>query len=158
MSAPTPGDPCLEPRIRPPVPGGVPVRILEVLATGTNGGAQEHVYSLVTRMDRERYDVRVVSLSHGSSVRRLEKAGIEVLYDERDERGDGPTQEDGAPVDRLGEVELEATGRLVAGGLAVHEDDGSCSEEERDEDLVQVAAQKPGGRPDVLEAERLDDP
>ena len=63
-----------------------------------------------------------------------------------------------SPVDRLGEVELEATGRLITGGLTVHEDDGSCSEEERDEDLVQVAAQKPGGRPDVLEAERLDDP
>ena len=29
------------------------IRVVEVLATGTNGGAQEHLYSLVTRMDRD---------------------------------------------------------------------------------------------------------
>jgi glycosyltransferase involved in cell wall biosynthesis len=63
------------------------VRVVEVMATGTNGGAQEHVYSLVNRMDRDCYDVRVVSLSHGSSVRRLEKAGIQVdVIDEPDDR------------------------------------------------------------------------
>ena len=63
------------------------VRVVEVMATGTNGGAQEHVYSLVTRLDPANYDVRVVSLSHGSSVRRLEKAGIEVsVIDEPDDR------------------------------------------------------------------------
>ena len=79
-------DPCAAPRERRAIEGGR-VRVVEVLATGTNGGAQEHVYSLVTRMDRERYDVRVVSLSHGSSVRRLEKAGIEVgVIDEPDDR------------------------------------------------------------------------
>jgi glycosyltransferase involved in cell wall biosynthesis len=72
--------------VRAPLAGGR-VRVVEVMATGTNGGAQEHVYSLVSRMDRERYDVRVVSLSHGSSVRRLEKAGIEVaVIDEPDDR------------------------------------------------------------------------
>ena len=71
---------------RPPLEGGR-VRVVEVMATGTNGGAQEHVYSLVTRMDPANYDVRVVSLSHGSSVRRLEKAGIEVaVIDEPDDR------------------------------------------------------------------------
>jgi glycosyltransferase involved in cell wall biosynthesis len=81
------GEPCAEAVAkRPPIEGG-PVRIVEVMATGTNGGAQEHVYSLVTRMDRGRYDVRVVSLSHGSSIRRLEKAGIEVsVIDEPDDR------------------------------------------------------------------------
>jgi glycosyltransferase involved in cell wall biosynthesis len=57
------------------------------MATGTNGGAQEHVYSLVTRLNPACYDVRVVSLSHGSSVRRLEKAGIDVcVIDEPDDR------------------------------------------------------------------------
>jgi glycosyltransferase involved in cell wall biosynthesis len=57
------------------------------MATGTNGGAQEHVYSLVTRMDRAAYDVRIVSLSHGSSVRRLQKAGFDVtVIDEPDDR------------------------------------------------------------------------
>jgi glycosyltransferase involved in cell wall biosynthesis len=79
-------DPCVEPRERRAIDGGR-VRVVEVLATGTNGGAQEHLYSLVTRLDPERYDVRVVSLSHGSSVRRLEKAGIEVsVIDEPDDR------------------------------------------------------------------------
>jgi glycosyltransferase involved in cell wall biosynthesis len=63
------------------------VRVVEVLATGTNGGAQEHVYSLVSRLDPECYDLRVVSLSHGSSVRRLQKAGVEVtVIDEPDDR------------------------------------------------------------------------
>jgi glycosyltransferase involved in cell wall biosynthesis len=71
---------------REPIEGGR-VRVVEVMATGTNGGAQEHVYSLVTRLDPDCYDVRVVSLSHGSSVRRLEKAGIEVsVVDEPDDR------------------------------------------------------------------------
>jgi glycosyltransferase involved in cell wall biosynthesis len=56
------------------------------MATGTNGGAQEHVYNLVTRMDAARYDVSVVSLSPGSAVRKLERAGIEVMViDEPDD-------------------------------------------------------------------------
>ena len=53
MGAPLPGDPCVKPKDRPPVPGGRPVRVVELLATGTNGGAQEHVYSLLRRLDRE---------------------------------------------------------------------------------------------------------
>jgi len=82
------GEPCADiaARQRPPIEGGR-VRVVEVMATGTNGGAQEHVYSLVTRLDPANYDVRVVSLSHGSSIRRLEKAGIEVsVIDEPDDR------------------------------------------------------------------------
>jgi len=71
---------------RVPIEGG-PVRVVELLATGTNGGAQEHVYSLVSRMDPANYDIRIVSLSHGSSVRRLEKAGFDVsVIDEPDDR------------------------------------------------------------------------
>jgi len=46
------------------------------MATGTNGGAQEHVISLLSRLDRERFDPAVISLSPGSSVRRLQKMGI----------------------------------------------------------------------------------
>ena len=49
--------------------------MVEVLATGTNGGAQEHLYNLISRIDRERYDVSVVSLSPGSAVRKLEQLG-----------------------------------------------------------------------------------
>jgi glycosyltransferase involved in cell wall biosynthesis len=79
-------EPCLERAYREPLDGGR-VRVLEVMATGTNGGAQEHVHSLVTRLNPECYEVRVVSLSHGSSVRRLQRAGIDVtVIDEPDDR------------------------------------------------------------------------
>ena len=80
-------EPCAELSVeRQPLEGGR-VRVVEVMATGTNGGAQEHVYSLVTRLDPARYEVCVVSLSHGSSIRRLEKAGINVcVIDDPDDR------------------------------------------------------------------------
>ena len=72
-------DPCFRPVTRLPLPGGRDrIRVVELLATGTNGGAQEHVLNLVTRIDRERYDVSVCSLSAGSAVRRLERAGFPV--------------------------------------------------------------------------------
>ncbi len=71
-------DPCLTPMRRRPVPGRDRIRVVQVMATGTNGGAQEHVYNLVTRMDQSVYDVSVVSLSGGSAVRKLEHAGIDV--------------------------------------------------------------------------------
>ena len=79
MSAPSPDDPCLEEVARPPLSGGHRIRVVQVLATGSNGGAQEHLYSLLTRMDHDRYDVSVVSLSPGSAVRKLQKAGFPVL-------------------------------------------------------------------------------
>jgi glycosyltransferase involved in cell wall biosynthesis len=78
VGAPMPWDPCLTPLDRPSIKGGR-IRVVEVLATGTNGGAQEHLYSLVTRMDRTRYDVSIVSLSAGSAVRKLQRAGFAVL-------------------------------------------------------------------------------
>src|ERR1035437_4268271 len=79
-------EPCQDPIDREPADGGR-VRVVEVLATGTNGGAQEHLYSLVTRPDPECYDARVFSLSHGSSVRRLQKAGFDVtVIDDPDDR------------------------------------------------------------------------
>jgi glycosyltransferase involved in cell wall biosynthesis len=72
-------DPCYQPVVRLPLPGGRErIRVVELLATGTNGGAQEHVVNLVSRIDRERYDVSVCSLSPGSAVRKLERAGIPV--------------------------------------------------------------------------------
>ncbi len=86
MSAPLPGDPCVKPLDRPPVPGGRTVRVVEVLATGTNGGAQEHVYSLLSRLDRDRYEPTVISLSHGSAERRIARLGIPVhVIDEPDD-------------------------------------------------------------------------
>ena len=67
-------------------PGGRRIRVVEVLATGTNGGAQEHLYCLVTRIDPARYDVSVVALSAGSAVRKLQRAGVAVLViDEPDD-------------------------------------------------------------------------
>jgi glycosyltransferase involved in cell wall biosynthesis len=52
--------------------------VVEVLATGTNGGAQEHLYNLLMGIDRGRYDVNVVSLSPGSAVRKIQREGIPV--------------------------------------------------------------------------------
>jgi glycosyltransferase involved in cell wall biosynthesis len=77
MSAPAASDPCIEVPDRPPLLDGRRIRVVELLATGTNGGAQEHLYSLLLRLDRPRYDVEVVSLSDGSSVRRVEAAGVQ---------------------------------------------------------------------------------
>jgi glycosyltransferase involved in cell wall biosynthesis len=79
VTVPAKADPCLEPVERLPLPGPQRVRIVAVLATGTNGGAQEHLYSLMTRLDRSRYDASVVALSPGSAVRKLQRAGIPVL-------------------------------------------------------------------------------
>jgi glycosyltransferase involved in cell wall biosynthesis len=70
-------DPCWEPTRLPTAPRSR-IRVVEVLATGTNGGAQESLYSLVTRMDTSRFEVSVVALTPGSSVRKLERAGIPV--------------------------------------------------------------------------------
>jgi glycosyltransferase involved in cell wall biosynthesis len=55
-----------------------PVRVAQLVASGTNGGAQEHVSSLLSRLDRQRYDVRVISLTDGSSVRRWREMGFAV--------------------------------------------------------------------------------
>jgi glycosyltransferase involved in cell wall biosynthesis len=80
-------DPCFEPVVRLPLPGDRrKIRIVELLATGTNGGAQEHLYNLVTRIDRDRYEVSVVALGNGSAVRRLERTGLSVcLVEEPDD-------------------------------------------------------------------------
>jgi len=62
------------------------VRVVELLATGTNGGAQEHVFSLLSRLDRERYDPFVISLSPGSAERRIARLGMPVrVVDEPDD-------------------------------------------------------------------------
>src|SRR2546422_2534431 len=79
-------DPCLEPLDLPPMLGRPQVRVVEVLATATNGGAQEHLYSLLSRLDRSRFEPSVVSLSPGSAARKIAKLGIPVLVlDEPDD-------------------------------------------------------------------------
>ncbi len=86
MTAPVLGDPCLDAPERPALPGGRPIRVVELLATGTNGGAQEHVHSLVTRLDRTRYEPLVLSLTDGSAVHRMRAAGFHVaVLDELDD-------------------------------------------------------------------------
>jgi glycosyltransferase involved in cell wall biosynthesis len=80
-------DPCFEPIVRLPLPGSRDrIRVVELLATGTSGGAQEHVFNLVTRLDRQRYDVSVLALSGGPGVRRIERAGVPVcVLDDMDD-------------------------------------------------------------------------
>ena len=51
-------------------------RVTEVMASGAGGGAQVSVQNLVTRLDPQRYDVEVISLSEGPAVRRLRAAGV----------------------------------------------------------------------------------
>jgi glycosyltransferase involved in cell wall biosynthesis len=61
-------------------------RVLQLLATGSNGGAQESYTGLLLRLDRSTYDVRALSLSRGSAVQRLERLGIRVdVIDETDD-------------------------------------------------------------------------
>ncbi len=72
-------DPCFEPVVRLPLPASRDrIRVVELLATGTSGGAQEHVFNIVSRLDRSRYDVSVLSLGNGAAIRRLERAHIDV--------------------------------------------------------------------------------
>jgi glycosyltransferase involved in cell wall biosynthesis len=71
-------DPCLVPMEHLELPTPDRVRVVEILATGSNGGAQEHLFSLMTRLDPARYDASVVALSGGSAVRKLERHGIPV--------------------------------------------------------------------------------
>jgi glycosyltransferase involved in cell wall biosynthesis len=79
-------DPCFEPVPRAGSRAQARIRVVEVMATGTNGGAQEHLYGLVTRLDHDRFDVSIVSLSQGSAVRKLQRAGFDVLViDEPDD-------------------------------------------------------------------------
>ena len=52
--------------------------MLQLLATGGNGGAQESYTGLLLRLDRSKYDVRALSLSAGSAVQRLRGLGVAV--------------------------------------------------------------------------------
>lgn len=76
MNAPAVGDPCLDLPDHLPLPDGERVRVVQLVATGTNGGAQEHVATLLARIDQTRYDTRVISLSDGSAVKRWRSLGF----------------------------------------------------------------------------------
>jgi glycosyltransferase involved in cell wall biosynthesis len=52
--------------------------VTELMASGAGGGAQVHVQSLVERLDRDRFDVEVVTLSDGPAVRRIRATGTPI--------------------------------------------------------------------------------
>ena len=61
-------------------------RILQLLATGGTGGAQESYTGLLLRLDRAKYDVRALSLSAGNAVQRIRRLGLSVdVLDETDD-------------------------------------------------------------------------
>jgi glycosyltransferase involved in cell wall biosynthesis len=61
-------------------------RVLQLLATGGSGGAQESYTGLLLGLDRSRYDVRALSLSAGAAVQRLRSLGVPVeVLDETDD-------------------------------------------------------------------------
>lgn len=61
-------------------------RLLQLLATGGTGGAQESYTGLLLRLDRSRYEVQALSLSKGSAVQRLRRLGLAVdVIDETDD-------------------------------------------------------------------------
>jgi glycosyltransferase involved in cell wall biosynthesis len=60
--------------------------VLQLLATGGTGGAQESYTGLLLRLDRSTYEVRALSLSAGSAVHRLGRLGVQVdVIDEADD-------------------------------------------------------------------------
>jgi glycosyltransferase involved in cell wall biosynthesis len=78
--------PCAAVEPRPALPPDRRIRVVELVASGSNGGAQESVASLLSRIDGGRYDVRVISLSDGSSVKRWRALGfpVEVVAEQDD--------------------------------------------------------------------------
>ena len=88
MSRPKPGQHGGGRAPKGPLPDGTRLRVVQLLATGTNGGAQESVVSTVLRLDASRHETHVISLSHGSTVARLQRLGYatEVIEQASDQR------------------------------------------------------------------------
>jgi glycosyltransferase involved in cell wall biosynthesis len=60
--------------------------VTQVLASGAGGGAQSSARNLVARLDKDRFDVEVISLSDGPAVRWLRAVGITThVVDETDD-------------------------------------------------------------------------
>ena len=53
-------------------------RVLQLLATGGTGGAQESVIALLAQLDRSRFEVEAISLADGRSFQRIRELGIRV--------------------------------------------------------------------------------
>jgi len=88
MTKPKAGERCGGRAPAGPLPDGTRLRVVQLLATGTNGGAQESVVSTVLRLDPSRHETHVISLSHGSTMARLQRLGYatEVIEEPSDER------------------------------------------------------------------------
>jgi glycosyltransferase involved in cell wall biosynthesis len=64
----------------------VSIVVTQLMASAAGGGAQAHVASLVSRLDRDLFDLEVISLADGPAVRRLRSAGVTVhVVDEADD-------------------------------------------------------------------------
>ncbi|MGH2407818.1 MAG: glycosyltransferase family 4 protein [Candidatus Limnocylindrales bacterium] len=105
MTAPVLSDPCIEITDRAPLRPGERIRVLQLLATAGNGGAQEHTFALVNGMDHDRYEVEVVCLSDGPTVRRFERAGYRTMVID--------TPDDREAVDRLVALMLERPPQVI---------------------------------------------
>jgi glycosyltransferase involved in cell wall biosynthesis len=126
-------------------------RILQLLATGGNGGAQESYTGLLLRLDRARYEVRALSLSAGSAVSRLRALGIAV--DVLDEPDDQRAVRELAAWLRHNEIDLVhshmyraevvGTRAAVAAGTAVIMATVHSSRVRSPEDVAQLAALTP---------------
>jgi glycosyltransferase involved in cell wall biosynthesis len=88
VSPPLAGEPCADLPPRPALDLSERIRVVEILATGTNGGAQENVRAMLARLDDHRYDVSVISLSDGSTARRIAADGTPVTVIEAPDDGD----------------------------------------------------------------------
>lgn len=88
MTKPKAGERCGGRAPVGPLPDGTRLRVVQLLATGTNGGAQESVVSTVLRLDPSRHETHVIALSHGSTMARLQRLGYatEVIEEPSDER------------------------------------------------------------------------
>ena len=126
-------------------------RLLQLLATGGSGGAQESYTGLLLRLDRNRYEVRALSLSSGSAVQRLRALGVEV--DVLDEPDDERAARDLAEWLRRHEIDLVhahmyraevvGTRAAVAAGTAVILATVHSSRVRSDEDRAQLASLTP---------------
>jgi glycosyltransferase involved in cell wall biosynthesis len=101
-------DPCWEPPRRAR-PDDERIRVVELVASGTSGGAQVHVASLLSHIDRNAYDVRVISLSDGGAVRRWRSLGVQVEVIRE--------ASDGAAVERVAELLQEWRTQVLHGHM-----------------------------------------
>ena len=123
-------------------------RVLQLLATGGTGGAQESYSGLLLRLDRAKYDVRAVSLSAGSAVQRLRRLGVAV--DVIDAADDEAAVRELAAYLRRNEIDLVhahmyraeviGTRAAVAAGTAVIMATVHSSRVRSDEDVATLAS------------------